>query len=190
MNQIALPDEKESNNEPPNGIGYLAGLQYSHFFGDWGSVFFLEFIYTDPYLYLNSSPFSSHIQMHGSHNAKQNYYYYIGYPRDTIALTLGTRFFNQDTLSFEGEFSWISRGQHNQGGLKWDWKKGSVAFEETTPSGIPENNFLANLSARWKLLPYLSLNASLAGIFVLNNNHNSGSNAAGVQVSFAVNFRY
>jgi hypothetical protein len=188
MNQVALPVET-GPDEPPNALGYLAGLQFSRFIGDWGSIFFLEFIYTDPYLHLNSSPFASHIQMHRLADGK-NYYYYIGYPRDTIALTLGARFFSQDTLSFTGEFSWVSKGQHNKNSLVWDWNRGSSAFDERTPSGIVENNFIATLSAKWKPLPYLSLNASLTGFFIFDNKHIAGSNTLGGQATLAIVFQF
>jgi len=185
MNEITLSGESsDDDNNPPNATGYIAGIHFTHSFNKWGSLFFLEFIYTDPYLYILSSPFGSFIQ--------QDWYYkYIGYPRDTISLSAGAEFFNNDKLSFSGIFSWISSGEHNKNGLLiWDWEQSSQAYNESTPSGIAENQFILCIGAKWKPLPYLILKAKIAGIYSLNNNHNSGDNAAGGQASLSVSFQY
>jgi len=191
MNEFSLPGENEGNSyPPPNAFGCMAGLQYTHSFDTWGSVFFLEFIYTYPYLYILSTPFVSFIQAQKV-SPSNHLYYFIGYPRDTMAITIGTRFFKEDTLILSGDFSLISRGQH---GIKWDWTTGIAAkksaFHETTPTGIAENKLIASLSAQWKLLPFLAFNGSITGILALNNNHINGSNEIDGQAAFSVSFRY
>ena len=184
MNQIALQAELNENPiQPPNEIGFLAGLHFTHSFKEWGAIFFLEFIYTDPYLYILSSPFASFIQQDWD-------YKFIGYPRDMISLSVGTEFFNKDNLSFSGSFSWINSGEHNKDGLKWDWEQSEKAWNERTPSGTVENKFILCLGAKWKPLAYLVLKTNIAGIISLNNKHNSDVNATGGQASFSVGLQY
>jgi hypothetical protein len=196
MNEFATSHELSIDPEqPPNGIGYMAGLRFTHSFDTWGSMFFAEFINTDPYLHILSTPFGSFIHMrylswvNGRHEYK-----YIGYPRDTIALTLGAKFFKGDVLSLSGEFSWLSRGSHNKDGLKWDWfiknEKGEYANQQKTPSGTAENTFLLSLAARWKFLSYLAMNIGVTGIVVRNNEHNPDSNEIGGQTALSLNFIY
>jgi len=185
MNEFTLSGESsDDDRNPPNEFGYLTGIHYTHSFNNWGSLFFLELIYTSPYLYILSTPFGSFIQ--------QDWYYkFIGYPRDTISLTAGAEFFNNDKLSFSGSFSWISSGEHNKDGLlKWDWEQSSKAYNESTPSGIAENKFILSLGAKWKPLSYLVLKANIAGIISLNNNNNQDVNAAGGQASISASFKY
>jgi len=191
MNEFALKSELENPDQPPNAMGYMAGLNYTHSFNTWGSAFFLEFVYTDPFLYVLSSPFASFIQMCKVGPAEAHVQYrFIGYPRDTISLTLGGRFFKGDTLSFSGSFSWLSKGEHDKNGLEWDWEKSQAAREAKTPSGTAENSFIISLGAQWKPLPYLGINGSLTGIVAHNNNHNSGSDKIGGQASLSVSFQY
>jgi hypothetical protein len=185
MNEISLRTEIDGWDEPiPNALGYIAGLHFTHSFKTWGSIFYLEFIYTDPYLYILSSPFSSFIQ--------QNFfgYKFIGYPRDTMSVSAGAEFFNKDNLSFSGSFSWVSSGEHDKNGLKWDWQRSISAWNERTPSGTAENKFVLGLGAKWKPLPYIVLKANIAGIVSLNNKHIPGVNAEGGQASLSVSLQY
>jgi len=161
----------------------LAGIHFAHSFKEWGSIFFLEFIYTDPYLYILSSPYASFIQQDWD-------YKFIGYPRDTISLSAGVEFFNKNNLSFSGSFSWISSGEHNKDGLKWDWEQSQQAWDEKTPSGIAENKFILCFGTKWKPLPYLVLKANINGIISLNNKHNAGVDAKGGQASLSVSLNY
>ena len=184
LNDFAAPGEK--GLQPPNGLGYMAGIQYAHSFNIWASIFFLEFIYTDPYLNLLSSPFASFIQMN-----RFNQYYFLGYPRDTVTVTLGTRFFNNDFLSFSASFSWIASGELNSGGtLKWDWELSEQARNKVTPTGITENKYILSIGAGWKPHPFVFLQANIAGIISVNNNHIDGETAVGGQATFSVGFHY
>ena len=183
MNQFASPDEL-SQNPAPNGIGYLAGAQYSHSFNNWGALFYFEFTYTDPYFYLSESPFGSFIQVD---RFKQ--YYYIGYPRDTIAVTLGALFFNNNQYKVSGNFSWISNGEHDKNGLTWDWQRTSEAFAESTPYGKAENKFILSLAGEWQPYSWLVLKTEITGILSFNNNH-SGRTETGGQVIVSASFKY
>ena len=189
MNEIAISSESNSGNvEPPNSLGYLTGLNFTHSFDTWASIFFLEFIYTDPYCYMLSSPFASFIQMRRI-SPDHVQYYYMGYPRDTIAITIGAKFFTSEKLSLTGSISLISRGEHNKGGLIWDWEKTREAFEAKTPTGTTENRLIATMGARWKPLPYLVICGNLSGIFSKNNKHQSGEDKFGGQAMVSVGFQ-
>jgi hypothetical protein len=192
MNELAILNETApGKHEAPNGLGFMGGLQYSHSFDTWASLFFIECIYTYPYLYMNASPYASFIFMHNVEfvHAGQ-YYYYFGYPRDTLALTAGTRFFNGDKLIINGTFSWISRGKHGGHPIEWDWERTEDAFKERTPSGTPENNFIVSVGAEYKVFKYFTLKGNLTGIFITNNNNQKGSNETGLQAAVSVNFKY
>jgi len=173
--------------EPPNSLGFLAGLSVARSFTEWGSVFFFEYIHTYPYLYMNSSPFSSFIHMNRIAVAGGDVRYHsIGFPRDTSALTLGARFFRGTGLSFEGEFTWLSRGEYATRYAAWSWNRDS----STARLGTPEHNFIAAFATQWWPLPFLGFNGSVTGIFSYNNRNEPGSNKTGGQLSFSVNFRY
>jgi len=186
MNEYAEPGELKRNpNQPPNALGYIAGIQYSHSFNSWASVFFLEFIYTDPYLYILSSPYGSFIQQN---RFGQNYY--LGYQRDTIAFVLGAKFTNFINLNFNGTFSWITSGEHNKEGLVWKWERSKEAYNERTPTGAAENQFILSLGAGWKALPFLTLNTTITGILSVNNRNEKGNTEIGGQASFSAGFYY
>ena len=188
MNEFATRGERRSNpDQPPNALGYMAGIQFAHSFNTWASISFLEFIYTDPFLGILSTPFASFIQ--------QNRYgqnYYIGFRRDTILLTLGTNFFNTDnTLHFSGNFSWMATGEHNKfDRIIWNWQRSPAAASETTPTGVTEHKFILSLGAGWRPMPWLVFNTNITGIVSHNNNHVAGSRELGGQASFSVSFRY
>jgi len=186
INEYAEPGEvKRIENLPPNGLGYMAGLQFSHSLTNWASVYFLEFIYTDPYLNILSSPYASFIQQN-----RYKQYYYLGYPRDTLSITFGTRFFNNDNLSFSGVFSWIANGEHNKDGITWNWQAAKEAFNESTPSGVTENKYILSLGAGWKPLPWLVFKTGVTGIYIINNNHVPGKDSIGGQISFSAGLRF
>jgi len=187
MNQFALKTELDGNSDqPPDALGYLAGLHYTHSFDTWASIFYLEFIYTDPYLYMLASPFASFINEDWD-------YKYIAYPRDTMALTVGTKFVKNDKLNFSGSISWISSGEHNKYGLKWDWRSTPDARNEKSPSGTAENKLIFCFGTFWKPFPffqYLALKADISLIASLNNGNISDNNQFGAQGSLSVSFHY
>ncbi|MCL2184461.1 MAG: hypothetical protein FWB86_01215 [Treponema sp.] len=187
MTQLAVGPEYGREDEYPNAIGLMFGLQYSRSIKSWGSIFYLEWILTSPFLYINQSPFASLIYMH-SHLfvSEKMYYYYFSYPRDTLSVSAGARFFNGTTLDIKGEFSWIARGEHGGNLIVWDLEKD----HSWAPSGIPENNFILSVGADWKLFSFLTFSVSIIGIYSQNRNNIKGSNEIGGQVSVSVNFYY
>jgi len=179
MNQFALPGEIENGDQAPNGLAYMLGINFTHSFNLWGSIFYLEFIYTDPYFQILATPFGSFIQM------EHENYYLIGYPRDTISLSLGTEFFLKDTLRLSGIFSWILSGVRSKD--LWDWENTNI---HRTPSGIAENKFIISLGADWKPVLNLTLSANVTGIYSHNNKNISGKNNAGAQFTLSANYKF
>jgi hypothetical protein len=188
MNQFATKYKIERWGTQPNGLGYLAGTRLSGSFGGWRSIFFLEFIYTDPYLYMNPSPFASFIHMrYISGGISDLKYSFIGYPRDTIAATLGASFLNKNMLYISGKFTLISRGEHK---INWDWENTAAAYEKNTPSGTAQTQFITSLDVKYALNQNIAIKNSVSAIFSSNNNHISGSDAFGGQVTVSINFQY
>ena len=184
MNEVSIQTEIDRGDDlPPNGLGYLAGIHFSLPINSWGSLYYLEFIYTDPYLYILSNTFSSFIQ-HDYH------YYLMGHSRDTISLTAGASFFNYDTLRFLSKFSWITSGEHNKNKLIWDWNNSNNEYFEKTPTGIAESKFLLTFETEWKPLSWLVLKAGITGIVSNNNNHKKGSRESGGQAWFSAGIAY
>jgi len=193
MNDFATEHELSISPEgqPPNALGYMAGLRYTHSFNSWGSLFYIEFFYTDPYLHIVASPFASYIHMRYLAWTKERYdYNYMGYPRDTIAICAGADFFKNDIIKLSALFSWISSGLHNKDGVKWDFKKGPPENLQKTPSGIVENKYILSFSAQWKILSYLTLKGDISGIYSLNNAYIDNEKAFGGQIGLSVNFYY
>ena len=192
MNEFATAHEFASDpNQPPNGMGYMGGFRYSHTFNKWASVFYIEFIKTDPYLYMTSTPFASFIYTRFYSMAPGRLAYtYLGYPRDTISFALGGTFFNGDNLSFNAGFTWVSAGEHNRDGLVWKYEESLSAFYERTPTGNAKNTFVFSLGAKWQVNTFFSLAGNIDCIYARNNNHIYGNNVWGGQAVFSINFSY
>jgi len=184
MNQVATQGELNAAIPPPNGLGYLAGIHYTHTFNTWSSLFYAEFVYTSPYVYVLSSPFASFIH-------RDNNFYLLGHSRDTVLLTAGANFTNiNNTLKFYGNFSWTAKGEHNRNGLKWDHIETQEAFDAKSPTGTAENCFILSFDAEWKLLSWLVFKANITGIYSVNNNHIHGNNEVGGQTSLSVSIHF
>ena len=185
MNEFSTGDELADNpNQPPNGLGYMAGIRYSHSFNIWASSFFFEYTSTDPFLYLNPSPFASLIHMR---KTPEPYYTFIGYSRDLRSFSLGGSLFKDDSLSFSALFSLHLNGER---GMYYDWDISEELYNEKTPSGIAEEKIIASISSRWRINSLFALKGSLTGIFSRNNKHITGSNETGLQAALSLNFQY
>jgi len=192
MNDFATEHELSISPEgqPPNALGYMAGLRYAHSFNLWGSLFYVEFFYTDPYLHIVASPFASYIHMRYLAWTPDRYYYsFMGYPRDTIAIYAGADFFKNDIIKLSALFSWIAIGKHIKEGVKWDFEKSPPYNLEKTPSNIVENKYILSFAAQWKIYPYITIKGDISGIYSIDNAHNN-ANAFGGQIGLSVNFYY
>ena len=191
MHEFALPGEIHTTDHvAPNSLGFMAGLNFTRSFNVWGASFFLESFYTFPFLHMTSTPFGSFIQMRRTSWRETGVqYYFIGYPRDTISLTLGANLFRGDVLNIGGRFAWRAMGERST--IIWDWDMDyTTNFDKRTPTGTAQHNFIATVTADWQALPRLGFNGSITGIVARNNRHISGSGSAGGQAAFSVTFSY
>ena len=187
LTQYELPGELAGATHPsPDGLGYLAGIQYSHSFATWAAVFFFEFVHTSPFLYMHPSPFASFIHMRLL-LFDPPYYTFVWFPRDLMMFTLGARFFRNDVLSVSGVFSLLFNGERD---IWYDWQANWDVRDERTPTGITERQVIGTVSAWWRPQPFLRLSGSLTGIHSHNNRHVSGANEFGLQTAFSVSVSF
>jgi hypothetical protein len=192
MNEFSTPYEKKRwpDTQPPSGLGYLCGIEYTRSFHSWGASFYGEVVYTDPFVYLLSSPFASFVWMRrlSDIGSKDLRYQWIGHPkgRDTLLFALGSSFFKQN-ISYAADLSFLRKGEHT---LYWDWGAGPDFSGQHTPTGIPENTLTAAFKVNWKPLPCLTLGAYLAGALIFDAEHIRGSRKYGAETAFSVVFTY
>jgi hypothetical protein len=172
IDEFTTPWETESNakNKTPSGMGYLAGVEYSHAFGAWGAQFYGEAAYTDPYLYVDNSPFAAFVWARRMNRKSMEFRYrWMGHPegRDAIMFAIGSRLANA-SLVFSTDLSFVIHGEH---GINWDWNRGDSYAAETTPTGTPRKKLTLSLGAAWKPFPQVTLSAEIGGGAVFNANH-------------------
>lgn len=190
MNQFATPYELEHwpEDNSPNGLGWLGGVEYNRDIAGYRSQFYLEAVYTDPYLYILSSPFASFIWMRrlSELTRKKLRYSWIGYPegRDVIQVSLGSKVYKVP-FGFNWVVSYLVRGEHS---ILWDWEKGSSAVQQHSPSGVGEHNWRISFEFQWQVMDSLSFNIFNACQWVLNVDHQSGVTAFGSE--FAISAKY
>jgi hypothetical protein len=182
--------ENHADDQPPNGLGYLAGIEYTHVFNAWKALFYGEAVYTDPYLYTLSSPFGSYIWMRrlSELGAKPLRYKWIGHGegRDMLLFALGASVSKTDLL-LSADIAFINRGEHT---IAWDWEQSDEALNERAPTGIVERRLSAGLGAVWSPLARLSLSGYAAGVLLLNAGHSAGVNEAGLELYLSATLSY
>jgi hypothetical protein len=192
MNELAFFNETEnwSDDLSPNGLGWLAGIEYVRAIKNWRTVFFGEFVYTDPYLYMLSSPFASFISMRrlSETMSKPLRYQWIGHSigRDAMLFTLGMELY-QDFLSIAPSLSFARRGEHT---ILYDWHSNKDAFNEKTPTGVPENVISIGVEAAWTPFKRLRLSASVTEGIILDAGHVPDAFESGLEFAFSVGVRY
>lgn len=192
MNQYQTPYELENFGEAaaalPNGLGWLGGIQINHDIYGWRSLFYLEGVYTDPYVYTLSSPFASFIWMRrlSATVVKDLRYAWIGYPegRDVIVVSMGAKV-HKATVSYDFSIMYKNKGEHS---LRWDWEKGLNAVAQKTPTGNPEQSLTVAGELQWSVIPPLSLVIGAAVCNYTQYQHVPGISLFGAEVYF--NARY
>jgi hypothetical protein len=181
LDEFTTPWEVESdaNNRTPQGAGYLAGIEYSRAFGEWGAQIYGEAAYLDPYLYVDNSPWAAFVWSRRMNRKSMEFRYrWLGHPegRDVIVFAAGSRFSKNDRLAFSAGLSFTIHGEH---GLYWDWVRGDQYADETTPTGTPEKRLALSLGAEWKPVPQVTLSAKAGGGASFNANHSSNDEFGG-----------
>jgi hypothetical protein len=191
MNEFSTSYEKKRwpDDQPPNGLGYLAGLEYRRGLNSWRASFYGEAVYTDPYLYVLSSPFASFISMRRlpELGKKEPRYRWIGHPqgRDTLLIALGADFL-KEPWDFALGVSFARRGEHT---IRWDWSLGEDSFGEISPTGRPENILTAQGEMTWAFLPGFSLKfyTAFSVIFDLRHQERAGADF-GLETAFSLSY--
>ena len=177
-----------ADSQEPNGLGYLAGIEYYHTFKNFSALFFTEFVYTDPYLYVDNSPFGASIWFRRMVANPVSYFRYkwIGHPngRDAITFVFGSHLSFNEKLSVEADIRYIVQGEHD---LVWDWSLGEQYKAEKTPTGRPQHAISIFNKFKYKLTKNILLHASLANSIVINANH-SDITLYGMEFSFGAKF--
>jgi hypothetical protein len=192
LNEFSTPYELEHypEDQPPNGLGYLAGVEHTRVLGRWNALFYGEFVYTDPYLYTLSSPFASYIWMRrpSEVGSKPLRYKWIGHGegRDMMLFALGAAVSKAD-MTLSADISLVNRGEH---GIEWDWSQDEKALNERAPTGTVERRLTAGLGAVWRPLPRLSLSGHASGVLLLNADHQTGVNEAGLELYLSAALSY
>ncbi|MEW6565208.1 MAG: capsule assembly Wzi family protein [Spirochaetota bacterium] len=190
MNQYASPYEQEHWPEVglPNGLGWLGGVEYEGDVAGWRSIYFLEAVYTDPYLYTLGSPFASFIWMRHLSDliAKPRRYMWIGYPegRDIISINFGVKM-TKDPVRFSWQLEYINRGEHS---IQWDWTNGPDAFRQTTPTGIPEQSWTLSSECTWNVIKPLSLTLFGSLQWIENFEHQNGIDSFGSECGLSARY--
>lgn len=192
MNQYATAYELKRwpEDNSPNGLGWLFGVEHSRDFSGTRASFHFEALYTDPYLYMLSSPFASYIWMRrlSELSSKDLRYAWTGHPegRDTILLAVGADFLaGPHGLSLG--LSYAAKGRR---GLIWDWAKGEAAVEETTPSGIAMNRWIASGAWRFQATPRLNFASYIAFSVIQNSEHRAGSTEIGAELALSAGYTF
>jgi hypothetical protein len=192
LNEFSTPYELGSypEDQPPNGLGYLAGIEYTHVFTVWKALVYGEFVYTDPYLYILSSPFGSYIWMRrlSELGAKPLRYKWIGHGegRDMMLFALGAGI-SKTNLLLSADLSFVNRGEH---AIAWDWTQSGEALRERSPTGTVERRLTAGLGAVWRPQERLSLSGYAAGTLLLNAGHRSGVTETGLELGLSAALSY
>jgi hypothetical protein len=190
MNQFATPYELEHwpEDNSPNGLGWLGGIEYNQDIAGWRSQFYLEAVYTDPYLYVLSSPFASFIWMRrlSELSSKKLRYTWIGYPegRDLIQVSIGSNMYKVP-FGFNWAISYLGRGEHS---ILWDWAKGEEAVQQHSPSGVAEYNYRISSELQWQITSALLFNLFGALQLVQNVDHQSGKIAFGGEIAISAKY--
>ncbi len=192
MNQFATSYEKEKWPEDgsPNGLGFLAGIEYVTDYSGTAASFAFEAVYADPYLYTLSSPFSSYIWMRrlSALSGKEPRYAWIGHPegRDFMLFALRARII-REPYALVLKASYKLQGEH---GLKWDWKRGPDSSSQSTPSGVSERMALVSAALDWKASEKLAFGAYLAVIRVDGADHVKGDYEMGAETALSVTYSF
>jgi hypothetical protein len=192
LNEFATPYEAEhfSDTLPPNGLGYLAGIEYTRAFSLWKALVYGEFVYTDPFLYILSSPFASYIWMRrpAELGSKPLRYKWIGHGegRDMMLFALGASL-SKPGLQLSADLSLVNRGEHT---IAWDWEQTDQALAERAPTGTVERRLTAGLGAVWRPLARLSLSGYASGALLINADHRGGVKEAGLELYLSAALTY
>lgn len=178
----------EGGSNEPGGMGYLAGVEYYMPFKKSAALFFAEFVYADPYLYVDNSPFAASYwfrRMVGN-PVSDSRYRWIGHPngRDAITLILGSRIYLNEKLNIAAGAGYAVRGEH---GIVWDLTNSEYSAAERTPTGRPEHALTFSASAEYKLTKTITAYGG-AALDIMFNAYHGDTALGGMEFSIGVKY--
>lgn len=208
--QMSAPQEIEHMGDQiePQAWGYLVGLSYENMFTVKNTPVryssFLEFVLTDPYLYLEQGEpnqyayyrsfdvgFSNQTMGNGANTASscRKIAKPIGYVYgpDAIVLTFGNSI-QFDKLLIAPYFTYFLAGENNRA---LNYNIGHDANAETTPTGdVFEHNIILETSVSYKPFDFLEAYTHIGGIYSINHMNNAGNNAFDFQFTLGCTVHY
>lgn len=190
LDQMHVPGEV--GDEVPNAFGAMLNFKNTSTIGEAGYLdSWIEFVYTNPYLYLN--------EKRNSDDGSRNYFYdfilgygyegngasevsYTGHSfgPDSIGIAVGTTFTSMDSnWTVAGSILYKVHGENGMERSYWSKQNSSnrlgagESYNYNTPTGTPEHTLRINLGGKYKILPSLELKVETASFFIWNY-HNEG----------------
>ena len=189
INEFSTPYEAAHfPDQPPPGMGYLAGAEYRGGAGAWFLSAYMELVYTDPYLYTLSSPFASMIWMRRSSDLgnKDLRYAWIGHGEGRDMFLAGAGFSaGGERLRLSLDLSFKMQGEH---GIAWDWD--IAGNSQKSPSGTAETLGRALAGASFMVHPSLTLSAWLGGTVLFDAGHVPGNREQGAEAGLRASYHY
>ena len=172
----------ESGSSVPNAFGVLANAKNTTALRNGTLDSWIEFVYTNPYLYLN----------YKETDGKPNYNYdwivgygfpqntsmeigYAGHPYgpDTIALAIGTLYTDKAGWDVSGSMMYKVHGEH---GIKWNyWSQNDSnrveeggSFDFSTPTGVPEHTLAFTAGGGYEIIEGLKVSVAATAFFQWN----------------------
>ncbi|MCF7927670.1 MAG: capsule assembly Wzi family protein [Spirochaetales bacterium] len=168
----------------PQARGYLAGVEAAYPAGPGYLGGYLEFVYTDPFFYLDDHPilnFTSRREVKSEFLGYKKINQPIGYfaGPDAIVTTLAIDYRLPESWLIGFEASYQVKGENTVNDYLI---KGDPSIKETTPSGDnPEHKLLFGLKGMLDLGPDWSLSTRLWWITIDNYEHVAGNRHTDIQ---------
>lgn len=195
IDQFQLP-MIESSSTVPNAFGFLVNAKNTASFDKGGIDSYIEFVYTNPYLYLNKKK----ILKNG--NYEDNYYFdhiagysywapaelnYLGhqYGPDAIAVSIGSEYHDADSRwNAGGSISYIIHGE--KGKEDYRNKENERHGTAITPSGIPEHTLRFDAKGGYEFSKNLSIDSKAAVLFQWNYHNQEDAFKTSLQYSIGL----
>lgn len=193
--QTAYEIDRYDATAIPNAYGYLIGTEISVPYSDGYWLGTLEWVYTNPWLYLEDSTASFIWTGQIVSNVDGRYFKELplGYPSgpDSLNLYASIGYTKPKHYSVEGGYTLRVQGAHNVVDTVWSDDEG--AAEMKTPTGIVETTHSLLIEAIWYPSFYShikEIGTSIGYIFVENENNILDEDHQDFQCSFHLSFSY
>jgi hypothetical protein len=163
--------ERDEKVLSPDALGYLAGIEYYHVFKKCAALFFIELVYTDPYLYVDNNPLSASIWYRRmiANPLTEKRYRWLGHPngRDAITLMAGSHLSFGKKWWVNADIQYLIQGERGIG-IVWGNADGEPYVSERTPVGTPRHTITLYPTAVYALTKSITLQGGIAGSIVVN----------------------